>query len=201
MTISYPLELPSHQFTSFALTPECSGALLKSEFNYSQQMQDYGGQAWIADVTVRDLEEDTAREWVAFAASLTGSLGTFMLGDPIMSTPRGNVGLDTILVDGGGQTGQTINLKQFSPLAEDALRKGDYLQIGLNLYVVLKDVSADFAGKLTADIFPKLRSSYADNTPIITSGPKGMFRAVAPIQWSCNEEKTYFFSFQAIEVL
>jgi len=201
MTISFPLDLPAHQFTSFSLTPECSGALLKSEFTYKQQMQDYGGQAWVADVTVRDLQEEVAREWVAFAASLSGSLGTFMLGDPIMSTPRGQVGIDTILVDGGGQTGQTISLKQFGPLQDNALMKGDYLQIGLNLYVVLNDVGSDLAGELTVDIFPKLRSSYADNTPVITSNPRGQFRAVSPIQWSCNEQKFYFFSFQAIEVI
>lgn len=75
---------------------------------------------------MRDID---AGKWVATLLKLNGRQGTFLFGDRIRATPLGSAG-GSPLVDGGGQTGQSLVTKGW-PLSTDGnLLAGDWLQIG-----------------------------------------------------------------------
>src|SRR5690606_29710551 len=82
------------------------------------------------------------------------------------------------VVNGGDQTGLELEIDGLDEGA--TIKAGDYFQIGsgstARLYKVLVDVTADSSGEVTLDIWPRLRESPADNAPLVTSTPKGLFR-------------------------
>lgn len=83
-------------------------------------------------------------------------------------------------VDGGSQTGNSLDTGGWTPSVTNILRAADYIQIGTGantrLHKVLNDVNSDFSGKCTLDIWPKLRASPVDEELIIKSNTKGLFR-------------------------
>jgi hypothetical protein len=109
-------------------------------------------------------------------------------------------------VDGAGQTGGELVIDGASPSESSYLKAGDYIQIGTgsstNLYKVLSDVSTNESGQATIDIWPNLRSSPADNAPVVVANTVGRFRLKESVtQWSINEISSYGITFDCVEAL
>ena len=67
---------------------------------------------------------------------------------------------------------------------------------------MLNDVSSNASGIASADIFPSLRSGYADNTAVIVSYTKGLFRLASnDMNFDINEALIYSTSFKCREAL
>jgi hypothetical protein len=114
----------------------------------------------------------------AWLAALNGMEGTFLAGDPLAATPQGTwagapllngahaAGIKTLTVDGftAGATGKA----------------GDYLQFGsgstTRLHMVVLDFTANGSGQATLEIWPRLRTAYADNTAIVKTNTQGLWR-------------------------
>ena len=201
MSISYPLSLPtSFSFRSLTLGLENSVGLSESPFSFKQQVYNFGGERWVLNVSYPPLSPTQAREVIAFLASLIGSYGTFLAGDPLMATARG-VASGTPLIKGAGQTGRSLITDGWTPSQTNILRKGDYFQINQSLYMNLTDVNSNGSGEATLDISPPLRSTAVDNAPLIVSSPKQIFRLNSQPIWNAGAEQIYDIGFSAVEVI
>lgn len=136
-----------------------------------------------------------ARQWVAFLLE-TRQSNVFLFGDPLASLPLGT-GAGTPVVSGANQTGYTLSTSGWS--GANALLPGDWLQIGNRLYRNLDTVSTSTA---TLNIWPQLRESPADGTPIITTNTQGLFRLASnQSKWSQTEMRVYGLTFLIREAI
>ena len=101
---------------------------------------------------------------------------------------------------GASQTGRELLTDGWTPSASGVLKKGDWVQVGTQLLRVSADVSADGSGEATIRFMPRLRSSPADNAPVVTSSPKGRFRLAEPVTArDVDMAKIHGISFRAVE--
>lgn len=176
-----------------------------SPFTLAQQAQAHQGQLWAAQVELAPMQRADADEWIAALLSLNGRYGTFLLGDPSATTPRGSVA-GTPLVKGAAQSGQELLTDGWTQSAQNVLRKGDWIQLGSGttqrIYRCLKNVNADGSGNATLDIWPRLRESPADNAPLVTTNTAGAFRLAENVmEWGVDVSLLYGFEFTAAEAL
>lgn len=203
MAITYPLELPDYvtikRVNFYAVN---AVTLSRSPFTFDTQVQEWAGNSWGAEVTLKPMERADADAWVAFLVSLNGPRGTFLLFDPLSILPRGS-GLGIPKVKGAGQTGKTLETEGWTVDEFGVLLPGDKIQIGNRLYINLSVVDADSAGDATLDIWPRLRESPGDEEVIVTVRPRGLFRLAAPMVnlWSADETQIYDVSFQCVEAI
>jgi hypothetical protein len=91
MAVSYPLSLPtSIGIAQIELSAENAVAVSSSPFTYRQQVVQHPGQRWRARVSIPPVRREYAEPWVAFLLALNGPVGTFLLGDPAGTAPRGS---------------------------------------------------------------------------------------------------------------
>lgn len=180
MAITYPLAFPtSFGASEFNIDLVRAVAVSESPYTFSQQVQEHPGEAWEIGFTLTLLNREQAEEYNAFLLSLAGRLGTFTMAVPGGETPRG-VATGTPLVNGGGQTGRTLNVDGFTPGVTGILKAGDWVQLGsgvtTRLYKVLSDVNSNGSGQVSIDLAPKIITAPNDNDPLIVTNAKGLFR-------------------------
>jgi hypothetical protein len=74
--------------------------------------------------------------------------------------------------------------------------------VNAHLHKVMKDATSDVTGGVTLDLFPRLRESVADFTPIIYTNPVGIWRLNANrSSWQKDNAGFYTISFSAVEAL
>ncbi len=204
MTITYPISMPDLQgMSSFSFQMKSVNAVVRSSFTLKSQVQTHQGQMWMASMGFPPRNLADSADWRAFLTSLNGMQGTFFIGDPLATSPRGSV-LGTPLVNGASQTGQVLLTKGWTADETGVLLAGDYIQIGsgstTRLYKVLVDADSDGSGLSSLDIWPRLRESPSNSAAITTSSTKGTFRLSKNIQgWSQTPAGFYVISFAAEE--
>lgn len=205
--VTYPLSFPTALgIETFEYGVRHAVGRTQSPFDFSEQTVDFGGQMWKIRVTIPLMNRDTAEIYNSFLLKLRGRKGTFLIGDPAGNEPQGSFA-GTPLVDGAGQTGDTINLKGFTPSASDVIKSGDWFQLGTGststLHKFLEDADADTSGLVqNMPISVDIRTAPADGASIITTGAQGLFRMAAnytPI--SINSNTLYSVSFEAMEAI
>ena len=206
MAITYPLSLPTHTgIRAIQLRAVQQQAMTMSAFTYRQQVIAHSGQRWEAEVTLPAMAGADAETWLGWLLSLNGRVGTFLLGDPLGTTARGQAG-GTPRVNGASQTGSSLVIDGATASRSDYLLPGDYIQLGSaassQLYKVTQAVTTDGSGNATVEIWPNLKSSPANNAGLTVSNAKGLFRlSVSDIDWSINEASIYGVTFPAVEVI
>jgi hypothetical protein len=209
MAITYPLSTPTNKtIASITLVARNVIGVSTSPFNFKQQVYQYSGQRWEADITLPRMAREDAEQWVAFLMSLYGQKGTFLLGDPLGGTARGSASTaaGTPVVNGASQTGGTLNIDGLPASATGYLKAGDYIQLGSaatsQLYKVLADADSNSSGEASLDIYPNLRSSPADGATVVVSNAKGLFRLASnETSWNINNLAFYGITFGAVESL
>lgn len=209
MAISYPLDLPTQTgIASIRLVAKNVVSASTSPFTFKQQIIKHAGERWEADITLPAMKRDDAEEWLGFLLSLGGSYGTFLLGDPLGTTPRGSAASvpGTPLVDGANQTGNSITIDGCPTSQSSYLKAGDYIQIGsastARLHKVLENVTTNASGETSISIWPALRESPADNAPITVTNCKGLFRlSSSETSWDVNTASIYGITFGAVEAI
>lgn len=204
MAITYPLSLPAG-LRQIRITPIAVVSESRSPFSLKSQIQQHQGQLWQAEISVKPMTRASAEEWISFLLKLNGKYGTFLLGDPSGTTPRG-LATGTPLVNGASQTGNSLITDGWTPSQTNILRAGDYIQLGAGstsrLYKNLEDTNSDVGGNATLTLWPNLRSSPADNSAIVTSSAKSVFRlATNEMGFDISEAKIYGIVFPAIEAI
>jgi hypothetical protein len=204
VTITYPLAFPGYQFvSSCSFIPRSIVGMNKSPYTASQQVYLHQGQLWEGEFSIVRMNRANHSLFKTFFGQLFGPYGTFLLGDPDATSPRG-VATGTPLVDGASQTGSELVTDGWTASTESILCAGDYIQLGTGLYtrmhMLTEEADSDSAGASTLKIFPCLRTSPADNDPItlesckclcrLTSGDAGEWRTDC---MGLTEEKSFSF--------
>lgn len=206
MAITYPINLPTHTgIAKIDLRAVQATSMTMSPFTYRQQVVVHPGQRWEAEISLPPMKRSDAEDWVGWLLSLRGRVGTFLLGDPLASTPIGEGG-GTPIVRGADQTGDTLTIDGCTTSTSKWLARGDYIQLGSGsssqLYKVTQDATTDSFGATTLEIWPELRSSPADNATVTVDAAKGLFRlSTNEINWSINEASVFGVTFPAVEVI
>jgi hypothetical protein len=187
MTISYPLPFPTiTRLTNFILRERSVVAVTGAPFSGQQQIQEHSGSWWEAEFDIRPLPQDLYDQWGSFFSKLHGRSGTFLMGDPLKRTTRGNAALlgGVPQVDGSGQRGSTLAIRTGLGNLTGYLREGDFFSIGLGsarrMHKVLNDVTL-VGGKAIIDIWPRLRYSPPDGDLIYFTDATTQFRLSANI--------------------
>ena len=208
MAISYPLALPAtNTIRSIELRTVNAVAYSRSPFTFAGQAHEYAGKMWQADITLKPMRRSDAEKWITWLMSLKGQLGTFYLNDPLGCTPLGSArNSDTVTINGSTTSGNTLDIQSAPLSTTDFLKAGDYMQIGSGtsrqLFKVLQDVDTDASGTATVDVWPNVRTSIADNSPITFESAKGVFRLASnETSWSVNEASIYGITFGAVEAV
>lgn len=199
MPVTYPLTLPGVPgFTSFSMRLVNAVGSSRSPFTGVTRTYDWGGAWWRAEFALPPMRRQVAERWLAVLLSLDGPEGTFWLGDPDGRTPQGRT-LTAPKVNGAGQTGEDLAIKNLTPSTAGALAAGDYLQVGSSLHKLVKPVDSDGSGNGVATLRPELRGSPADSLDLIIAGARGLFRLADVVDWSTDELAIYGLSVSAIE--
>lgn len=204
MSIVYPLTLPTTPgFKRFSLIQRTVVGISPPAFTGQRQVFPHQGGWWELGATLPLMIRAVAEPWIAFLHSLNGMEGTFLIGDSLGKNPLGSA-LGTPLVKSAGQTGKSLITKGWTPNETGVLLAGDYIQLGTGvttrLYENLKDLDSDGAGFATADIFPRLRESPADNEALVLVNTKGTFRLASnQIEITMDVAKFYGIGFAAME--
>lgn len=194
MAISYPLTLPSHTgVRSIELRAINAVAYSASPFTFAGQAHAYSGQMWLADITLPAMRIADAETWLGFLLSLRGQYGTFLLGNPTCTAPRGTA--VSVRVTGSAGSGSVTVTMGGSLLA------GDYIQLGSGSDATLHKVLQDQSGPGTLEIWPALRKNRTDVLATLRNA-RGLFRLSSNEQaWSVTEASTYGITFSAREAI
>lgn len=195
MAITYPLSLPAVKGPrTIEWHAKSVVASSKSPFTLKEQIYEYGGQIWEADITLPPMKRADAETWVAFLMALHGRRGTFLLADPANTAPRGTLSSTLVLTGSVGQNSITTAMT-------GSMLAGDMFQLGSGATAELHKVVVTKTGNGTLEIWPSLR--YVQTAAVaVTASPVGLFRLnTNDVAWSIDEAMVYGITFPAIEVL
>ena len=180
MAITYPLTLPAaFKTTEVEFTPRTVVGIHRDVFTGQSQTFVWPGQWWEFSMTVPPRVGADADACEAFLLSLNGVQGSFYFGDPARPTTLGTVA-GTVQV-GAGAVGNSTTLPLQGGTGTFAV--GDWIQVGTRLHRIVK-----VNGSTSVDIFPRLRSNYAQGTNVIYTNPVGIFQLASNdvMKWSRN---------------
>ena len=205
MSISYPITFPSGVAPSGVTIRQRSVVGVGvSPFTLSQQVYAHQGESWEADVDMPLMTRAQAAAFRGFLLSLNGREGTFLMGDPVETSPLGTWSSGSPQVNGASQTGRSLAIKNLT--AGMTIKAGDWLQLGsgstTELHQVAVDATADGSGLATLDIWPRIRTSPANSAAIVISSTKGRWRLADNVnEYSVQIGQFYGFRFCAVEAL
>jgi len=205
MSITFPVQFPTYNIRSVNIRARSIVGMSVSPFTGQQQVYQHSGQWWEMEITLPPMKAEDAEAVAAFLLKMNGSYGTFLLGDPANRAPRG-VGTGTPLVNGSGQSGNSLVTDGWTASQTGILKAGDWIQLGTGtatrLHRVLSDANSDASGNATFDIWPNLRSSPSDNAAIIVNSTQGQWRLASnEMQYSIGGAKVYSFTIACMEAI
>lgn len=180
MAISFPITLPTAQgFTRVTIGPRSAVAMYASPFTGQQQIFKHPMQMLTASIELPPMNRAAASAFLGSLLSLQGFAGTFYFGDPAWTSPRG-VGTGSPEILGNSQTGTTLLTDGWTPSQTGIMRAGDWVQIGSGatrqLCMVLVDADSAGNGHATLELFPRIRTAFANNTALTVVNPAGVWR-------------------------
>ena len=158
-----------------------------SNFNPIASMNGPSAVFWAPEFTFAISEKEDYLLYRRFVMKLRGGKVLARLFDPTMTAeifgdqPRGSGGAtSTVNIAADADAGaETITIKNLVVSQATAFQSGDMLGIGENLYVVEDDCASDVGGEATVSIQPPLRLGVAEDDPVNTLTPTGLFRLVS----------------------
>jgi hypothetical protein len=177
-----------------------------SNFTAQPQVYAWSGQLWEAEITLPPMTRAFAEAWIAALVSLNGREGNFLIGPDYANTSPRGIGTGTPLVKGASQTGYDLITDGWTISQTGIMKAGDWFQLGTGssarLYKVMVDADSNGSGESTLTIWPKLRSSPADNAALTVTSPVGRFMLVSnESEWAIDQASFYGVSFRAVEDL
>ncbi len=137
---------------------------------------------WNANYRFNNLRDDDRADLMGTIAALRGQDNRLRV--PVFDNPKRGAYGGTPLVDGGSQTGFSLNIKGATFNILDWIRKGDYFSIDANgeheLKMATDDANSDGAGLVVLSFTPRIRFAPLDNAGIfvedgVLTKPQGIF--------------------------
>lgn len=153
--------IPPPEFIEWEMDDAVGAA--RSPFSKQQQLHNWNASLLRATLTYPEAYNSTAMPLLVFLMAAQGQNNSFFFGDPQNLGPQ-NLAATAGTVTGSGQTGYTLVTSSTN------LTPGDWIQVGFRLYRVTS-VSGGTLG-----IWPNLRESPADATPLVIHNTQGLFR-------------------------
>lgn len=208
MTITYPLTMPAapgFKTSSWRLM-NAVGAT-RSDFSFARQVHEHPGKMLACEVDMPAMRPAQAGAWAAFFARLKGQRGTFLLPAP-KSMELGTGGGTPVVAGAPAALAEILTVRGL-PENAGVWLAGRWIQLGSGSTARLHMVTADVAGNVgspsgeaSVDIWPSLRTGYADGAAITVSAPKGLFCLAANDPgFTVDHAVNYGFSFSAVEAL
>jgi len=92
MTVTYPLALPNIKAIRTSIRMGNRTGVSRSPFSASEQRYEWAAKWWECDIVLPPMSRAQVAEWQGFLAQLNGRKGTFLAGDPLATTQRGDIG-------------------------------------------------------------------------------------------------------------
>lgn len=198
MPISYPLTFPTATgIRTRELMPRTIVGMTSSPYTGQQQVFGWPGQWLQFSCSLPPMPDANAGIWSAFFMAMNGPEGTCLFGDSVRKSPRGTAsGTWTV---GAGNVANSTTLILAGGTGQFAV--GDWLQIfsgaSTRLHRVLQVNSST-----SYDVFPRLRSAYANGSAVTYTNPKGVFRlAEMPSEGFDSGKICSGMSFSLVEAL
>lgn len=205
MSITYPVNVPGTlaDVANVKLFMINVVGESESEFTLQGQLAAHQGDRWKIAVECNPMTRAEAEPFVAFLASLRGKYGTFLMGDPQGTSPRGAAG-GTPRVRTASQTGYSIEVYGFTSSATNIMRAGDYVMFGAagssRLHKVLQDTNTTSGGRCTLEVWPRVNTAPASGTALVTSSCVATFQLEEnTADWEIVPPGIYLLSFAAKE--
>lgn len=172
-----------------------STVITESRFGFQQQVQDFGGRRWEAEVSIRPLTHTEAMTFSAFLTSLGGVVGTFYLGNPLMTQSA-----STSITINGNQTINDSTVSMTSANQGAAVPLGHHIEIDGHLHVALTAIPKN--ATTTVTIEPPLRQTADDGDTVTVNAPRGTWRLADPeVDYKIGKDNLYYYSLSCVEVL
>lgn len=149
-----------------------NGASFTSPWNGQTQTVRYPGSAWVAEMTLEDMDDIEARYLEVMLVQLDGMAGRIKLRD-FGRQPAEVLGVP--LVKGATQSGTSLITDGWTPNSL-VLSFGQYITVNDELKLVTSNITSDATGQAVITFGPQLRNSPADNSTIEVAMPYGIFR-------------------------
>lgn len=141
------------------------------------------GERWMFTLNYRSLFGDDRADLLAFLVKLNGQEHRASI--PIFGHTQRGAGGGTAVVDGGSQTGSSLDFRNGPTSTTNFLRAGDWVQLSNQLLHLTDDVDTDGSGDGTLNFLPKIRTSPSDGASLTYADPLGLFLLAEPnISWS-----------------
>lgn len=196
----------SAEIIDLKITPRSVVSISSSPFTGQQQVQEYPGQWWNAEIELAPMRRAVAEEYISFLLKLNGKLGTFLFGDPLAATPRG-IATGAPQVNGAHAAGvNSLSTKGWTISQTGILKAGDQIQLGTGstsrMYKNLSDVNSDGSGNAVIDIWPRLRAAAVNSEPIVVNDCKSIYRlSTNDMSWSVGQAQIYGLAFGFMEAI
>lgn len=153
----------------------------QSAFNTNSFVSGPVSEFWRVAMTIAAGDEDSYRALRALLTSLRAGRNKLRIYDPSSASLRGAGGASpTINIGADAVAGaESITLKNLTASQTVALAADDKIGIGENLYMVVSDCASDGSGEATVSILPALRLGVAEDDPVDTLRPTGLFRLMS----------------------
>ena len=170
--------------SKYTWRPVSNTQTMVSALSKATQTLELPGAQWTCEATWATTPMTHWRLWEAFKAQLRGGANRFFCGPWHAATPQGIAG-GAPVVNGAGQTGNTLNVRGCTSSQSPWLKVGDYFHFATpdgwqELHLVVgSDVASDGSGHATLTIEPPIRTSPADGAAIVTQSPQCIMRLVS----------------------
>lgn len=197
MALSYPLTLPTARgLRGVTFTDRQAIGVSESPFSLSQQVYEHQGDAWAATLEFTEMARADAEEWIAWRLGLAGMLGTFLMGDPVSTAPRGT--WVSPVVSGAHAAGvKTLQIRGVDGLT---WKRGDWFQLGSGsspyLHKVVQDgqqAGSPSVGEV--EFWPRTRAALSDGAAIDLTSPLGKWRLASNAsRWTLSPENGFILA-------
>ena len=151
--------------SSFGL--EANTLTFESPITRATQRVELAGDRWGASYTLRRWKktDERAAAWIAFFLRCNGRSNAFAAYDPDRRNPRG-VASGTPLVDGPGQAGKYVSVKNCPPNVTGWMKAGDYVGINNEMKQLVEDADTTAGGLAVLHFAPAMRAAAPDGSAV-----------------------------------
>lgn len=186
--------LPTVQLPAQATLRSIQPTRVSVGHSLKRQARTRGAQRWAISFSWSPMKRAVFAQFQAFLLSQRGQADTFTTTVPGYTTPQGTWA-GAPVVNGAGQTGRTVNLRNLTASQAAAAKAGDVLRFAghTKVYMVTADAASNGAGLAAVTIEPALIAAIADGEALTTTNVPFTV-ALASDSLDTNISSGFFFS-------